>query len=56
MQGFKRILVPELNMGQLLMMLQARFLMKAIGLNKVQGRPFTVSEVEEKIRQVLADL
>ena len=54
--NFKKILVPELNMGQLQMVLRDEFLVDAVGLNKVQGRPFTVNEVEAKIKQVLADL
>jgi 2-oxoglutarate ferredoxin oxidoreductase subunit alpha len=47
---FKTVLVPELNTGQLLLLLRARFLVDAIGLNKVQGRPFTVEEIQERIR------
>ncbi|MEM8680112.1 MAG: 2-oxoacid:acceptor oxidoreductase subunit alpha [Planctomycetota bacterium] len=54
--GFKQVLVPELNMGQLRMVLRNEFLVDAIGLNKVQGRPFTVNEVESKIKEVLAEL
>jgi 2-oxoglutarate ferredoxin oxidoreductase subunit alpha len=45
--------VPELNMGQLRLLLRGEFLVDAIGLNKVQGKPFTVSEVEKKIRELL---
>jgi 2-oxoglutarate ferredoxin oxidoreductase subunit alpha len=48
------VLVPELNCGQLRWLLQAQYLVNATGLNKVQGRPFLVSEIEQKIEQVLA--
>ena len=50
---YEKVLVPELNMGQLRMMLRAEYLVDAIGLNKVQGKPFKVDEVADKIREVL---
>ena len=43
------MLVPELNVGQLRMLLRAEFLVDAIGLNKVQGKPFAVREIVEQI-------
>ncbi len=53
MRRYKKILVPELNMGQLLWVLRAKFLVDAIGLNKIQGRPFKQMELEQKIEEVL---
>jgi 2-oxoglutarate/2-oxoacid ferredoxin oxidoreductase subunit alpha len=50
---YKKILVPELNMGQLLWLLRAKYLVNAIGLNKIQGRPFKQSELEQKIESLL---
>ena len=50
---FKKVLVPELNMGQLLWVLRAKYLVDAEGLNKIQGRPFKQSEVEQKIEEML---
>jgi 2-oxoglutarate ferredoxin oxidoreductase subunit alpha len=50
---YKQVLVPELNMGQLLWLLRAKYLVDAIGLNKIQGRPFKQVEVEQKIEEVL---
>src|SRR5258708_38582532 len=41
---YKKVLVPELNMGQLLWVLRAKYLVDAVGLNKIQGRPFKQSE------------
>jgi 2-oxoglutarate ferredoxin oxidoreductase subunit alpha len=41
----KRVLVPEMNLGQLVMLLRAKFLVDAKGVNKVQGKPFRVSEL-----------
>ncbi len=53
LKRYKRILVCELNMGQLQGWLQANYRVETIGLHKVQGRPFRVSEVLNKIDQVL---
>jgi 2-oxoglutarate ferredoxin oxidoreductase subunit alpha len=50
---FRKVLVPELNAGQLRMLLRAEFLIDAVGLNKIQGRPFLVSEIEEKIEEMI---
>jgi 2-oxoglutarate ferredoxin oxidoreductase subunit alpha len=40
-------------MGQLLWVLRAKFLVDAVGLNKIQGRPFKQSELEQKIEEML---
>jgi len=53
LKRYKKVLVPELNMGQLLWVLRAKFLVDAIGLNKIQGRPFKQAELEQKIEEVL---
>jgi 2-oxoglutarate ferredoxin oxidoreductase subunit alpha len=53
LRSFRQVLVPELNMGQLQLMLRSQFLIDAQGLNKVQGKPFTVGEVMERIREML---
>src|ERR1700722_7343479 len=50
---YKQVLVPELNMGQLLWLLRAKYLVDATGLNKIQGRPFKQAELEQKIEEVL---
>src|ERR1700681_1251299 len=50
---YKRVLVPELNMGQLLWVLRAKYLVDAVGLNKIQGRPFKQAELEQKIEEML---
>jgi 2-oxoglutarate ferredoxin oxidoreductase subunit alpha len=51
LKKFPRVIVPELNLGQLLMVIRAKFLVDARGLNKVQGKPFKVSELVEAIEQ-----
>src|ERR1700745_1071987 len=53
LKRYKTVLVPELNMGQLLWLLRAKYLVNAIGLNKIQGRPFKQSELEHKISALL---
>jgi 2-oxoglutarate ferredoxin oxidoreductase subunit alpha len=53
LKRFKKILVPELNGGQLSWLLRAKYLAPAEGLNKVQGRPFLVSEIETAIEKML---
>ena len=50
---FERVLVPELNLGQLLMLLRARYLVDAIGYNKVQGKPFKETEIRNRILDLL---
>ncbi|MBI2566452.1 MAG: 2-oxoacid:acceptor oxidoreductase subunit alpha [Candidatus Schekmanbacteria bacterium] len=50
---FRHVLVAELNRGQLLMLLRARYLVGATGLNKVQGLPFRVSEIVDAVRELL---
>jgi 2-oxoglutarate ferredoxin oxidoreductase subunit alpha len=52
-KGFDQVLIPELNSGQLSMLIRARFLVDAISLTKIQGRPFKVSEIRERILQLL---
>jgi 2-oxoglutarate/2-oxoacid ferredoxin oxidoreductase subunit alpha len=52
---FARVLLPEMNSGQLALLLRARYLVDVIGYPKVQGRPFFRSEIEAKIRSLLGD-
>ena len=51
---YDRVLVPEMNMGQLVMLLRAKYLVDAQGYNKIQGKPFKQSELERKIEEILA--
>ncbi len=54
LQNYDKILVAELNMGQLATLLRDRYLVDVLTLNKVQGRPFKISEVSAKIEELLA--
>jgi len=53
MKRYKKVVVPEMNMGQLLWVLRAKYLVDAEGFNKIQGKPFKQSEIEAKIEEVL---
>jgi 2-oxoglutarate ferredoxin oxidoreductase subunit alpha len=55
LRSYKKVLVAELNCGQLRSILRSEFLLDAAGLNKVQGKPFSVGEIIERINQELAD-
>jgi len=46
---FKKVLIPENNMGQLQLLIRGKFLVDAEGLHRVTGRPFTIQEVQDKI-------
>jgi len=50
---YRKVLIPELNMGQLSLLIRSRFLIDAKGLNKVKGKPFLVSEVADAIQDML---
>jgi 2-oxoglutarate ferredoxin oxidoreductase subunit alpha len=54
LKRFKRVLIPELNMGQLRLLIRGKFLVDARGLNKVQGKPFLVEEITQAIDLMLS--
>jgi 2-oxoglutarate ferredoxin oxidoreductase subunit alpha len=51
--GFERVLVPEMNQGQLVTLLRSAYLLPAEGLNKVTGKPFKIAEIEQAILERL---
>lgn len=53
LKSFDKVLIPEMNLGQLQMILRGKFLVDAKGLHKVKGQPFKVSEIKEKIDALL---
>ena len=53
LKGFDKVLVPELNSGQLCTILRARYLVDAVSFPKTKGRPFRVSEIRERILELL---
>ena len=52
---FKKILIPELNSGQLRQLIRSTYLIDAIGFNKVQGQPFHVFELHSRIDEILKE-
>jgi 2-oxoglutarate ferredoxin oxidoreductase subunit alpha len=56
LKNYKRILVPELNLGQLSSLLRSKYMVETHQLNKVQGKPFAVDEVAAAIRSELASM
>jgi 2-oxoglutarate/2-oxoacid ferredoxin oxidoreductase subunit alpha len=50
---FKKVLVPEMNLGQLVMLIRARYVIPAVPLNKVKGQPFTITEITTAIDAIL---
>jgi 2-oxoglutarate ferredoxin oxidoreductase subunit alpha len=53
LRKFKKVMVAEMNMGQLLKMIRADYLIDAVGCNKIQGRPFKVTELTNRILRAL---
>ena len=48
---YKKVLIPEMNLGQLLKIVRAEYLVDAVGINKVQGLPFLTRELVEGIQE-----
>ena len=55
-RSYDRVLIPELNTGQLRSLIRAKYLVDAEGLNKVQGRPFMIGEISSKMDQMLNEV
>jgi 2-oxoglutarate/2-oxoacid ferredoxin oxidoreductase subunit alpha len=53
LKRFKKVLIPEMNMGQLAMLIRARYLVDVISYNKIKGRPFTIHEIADKVNEIL---
>jgi 2-oxoglutarate ferredoxin oxidoreductase subunit alpha len=55
-RSYRQVLVPEVNMGQLLFLIRGTYLVDAVGFNLVRGKPFQISEIQMKAEQLLGDL
>ncbi len=51
--GFEKVIVPEMNLGQLATMIRAKFLVDAVAFSKVKGRPFQIREIIHKVEEYL---
>ncbi len=55
-KSYKQILIPEMNKGQLQFLIQARYAIKTESMTKVQGKPFYIEEIENKIEKLIMGL
>ncbi len=53
LERYEQVLVPEMNMGQLRLLLRSRYLIDAQGYNLVRGQPFRAAQLEERINAIL---
>ncbi|MGQ0466612.1 MAG: 2-oxoacid:acceptor oxidoreductase subunit alpha [Sporichthyaceae bacterium] len=53
LRAYERVIVPEMNLGQLTMLLRAKYLVDVVGFNKVRGLPFTAGELTGAINEML---
>ena len=53
LRSYKKVIIPELNTGQLALLIRGKFLVDAIPFNKISGQPFKIVELEGKIDEVL---
>jgi 2-oxoglutarate ferredoxin oxidoreductase subunit alpha len=54
LRSFKHVLVPEVNLGQLSLLLRAKFLIDIQGLNKVRGKPYRIIEIKQAVEALLS--
>ena len=52
-RSYRRVLIPEVNLGQLLLLIRARYLVDAVGYDRVRGKPFRIAEIEEEAIRLL---
>ena len=55
LKRYRKVLVPEMNLGQLVRLIRAEYLVDAIAFGKVQGRPFKVAEIVDRVREILEE-
>jgi 2-oxoglutarate ferredoxin oxidoreductase subunit alpha len=53
LEHYKRVLVPEINLGQLSMLIRAKFLVDALSYGRVRGKPFRIAEIVEAAEAAL---
>jgi 2-oxoglutarate/2-oxoacid ferredoxin oxidoreductase subunit alpha len=55
LRSYRRVLIPEVNLGQLSMLIRAKYLIDAIGYNRVRGKPFTIREIVAEADRILSE-
>ncbi|HUG47036.1 MAG TPA: 2-oxoacid:acceptor oxidoreductase subunit alpha [Candidatus Limnocylindria bacterium] len=53
LSAYRRVLIPEVNLGQLSLLVRARYLIDAVGYNKVRGKPFRIAELRQAAEELL---
>jgi 2-oxoglutarate ferredoxin oxidoreductase subunit alpha len=53
LRSFERVIIPEMNLGQLATMIRAKYLVDAVAFSKVKGRPFQIREIVRKVEEYL---
>lgn len=53
LKNFEKVLIPEMNNGQLVSIIRDKFLVNATGFNKIKGVPFTAEEIKERVKELL---
>jgi 2-oxoglutarate ferredoxin oxidoreductase subunit alpha len=53
LRSYRKVLIPEVNLGQLLMLIRAKYLIDAVGYDRVRGKPFRISEIIEQAEKQL---
>jgi 2-oxoglutarate ferredoxin oxidoreductase subunit alpha len=53
LRSYRHVLIPEVNLGQLLMLVRAKYLIDAVGYNRVRGKPFRIAEIVAEAERVL---
>jgi 2-oxoglutarate ferredoxin oxidoreductase subunit alpha len=54
-RSFRRVLIPEVNLGQLLLLIRAKYLVDAIGYDRVRGKPFRIAEIVAEAERILKE-
>ncbi len=53
LRSFKKVIIPEINLGQLSMLIRSKYLIETVGINIVKGQPFKVETLVERITEVI---
>ncbi len=53
LRAYRQVLIPEVNLGQLLMLIRARYLIDAVGYDRVRGKPFRIAEIVAEAERLL---
>ena len=55
LRSYRTVLIPEVNLGQLLMLIRARYLIDAVGYDRVRGKPFRIGEIVAEAERILGE-